>query len=68
MENSWGVEGGHDGYYTMNDNWYDEYVFEIVVPPSYLTDEMISGLEKDPTVLPAWDSMCSRRRGRRRKR
>jgi bleomycin hydrolase len=66
VENSWGVEGGHDGYYTMNDNWYDDFVFEIVAPPQYLTDEMKKGLEKEPTVLPGWDSASARRRSHKR--
>jgi bleomycin hydrolase len=58
VENSWGTDGGHDGYYTMNDNWYDEYVFEIVCPISYLTDQMKAGLATEPIVLPAWDPIC----------
>ena len=29
VENSWGAEQGKDGFYTMNDSWFDEYVFEI---------------------------------------
>ena len=32
VENSWGDEKGIKGYWTMNDSWFDEYVFEIAVP------------------------------------
>ena len=60
VENSWGSEdSGEKGFYTMNDNWYDEHMFEIAAPKDYLTDEMKSGLEGDPIVLPAWDPMGS---------
>ena len=60
VENSWGSEdSGEKGFYTMNDNWYDEHMFEIAAPRDYLTDEMKSGLEGDPIVLPAWDPMGS---------
>ncbi|RAH05086.1 MAG: aminopeptidase [Methanobacteriota archaeon] len=60
VENSWGAEeSGVKGFYTMNDNWYDEHMFEIASPKSYLTDEMISGLDTDPVTLPAWDPMGS---------
>ena len=31
VENSWGDENGDKGFYTMNDSWFDEYVFEIAV-------------------------------------
>ena len=43
----------------MNDNWYDEHMFEIAAPSGYLTDEMRDGLEGEPIVLPAWDPMGS---------
>jgi|TARA_B110000881_G_C18595865_1_gene531265 bleomycin hydrolase len=60
VENSWGAkESGQNGFYTMNDNWFDEYMFEIAAPKSYLTEEMLAGLETEAKVLPAWDPMGS---------
>ena len=34
-------------------------MFEIAVPKSYLTEEMIKALEQAPIVLPPWDPMGS---------
>jgi len=59
VENSWGSDTGQKGYYTMNDSWYDQYMFEIAAPTSYLNEKMQAGLETDPVVLPAWDPMGS---------
>lgn len=59
VENSWGDDSGQKGFYTMNDNWYDEYMFEIASPKKYLTERMIKGLETVPVVLEAWDPMGS---------
>jgi len=59
VENSWGDDTGQKGYYTMNDSWYDEYMFEIAAPKDYLTEKMLKGLETEPVVLPAWDPMGS---------
>ena len=59
VENSWGEDSGQKGYYTMNDSWYDEYMFEIAAPKEYLTEKMLAGLETEPIVLPAWDPMGS---------
>ena len=59
VENSWGADTGQKGYYTMNDSWYDQYMFEIAAPTSYLTEKMQAGLEAEPVVLPAWDPMGS---------
>ena len=59
VENSWGQDTGQKGYYTMNDSWYDQYMFEIAAPKDYLTEKMLEGLETEPVVLPAWDTMGS---------
>ena len=59
VENSWGQDTGQKGYYTMNDSWYDQYMFEIAAPTSYLNEKMQTGLETEPVVLPAWDPMGS---------
>ena len=50
VENSWGSDKGRDGFYTMNDSWFDEYVFEIAPRRA---------LDAEPIVLPAWDPMGS---------
>ncbi len=59
VENSWGSKKGQDGFYTMNDSWFDEYLFEVAVPRSKLTPELHAALDADPIVLPAWDPMGS---------
>ena len=57
VENSWGTEKADKGFWTMNDNWFGEHVFEIAVRRSALPDELQQALEQDPVVLPAWDPM-----------
>src|SRR5579859_3076155 len=57
VENSWGAAKGKDGFYTMNDSWFDEYVFEIAARRGALPDELRDVLDAEPIVLPAWDPM-----------
>jgi bleomycin hydrolase len=58
VENSWGEEeSGRKGFYVMNDNWFDEYMFEIAAHRSRLSPELQSVLESEPIVLPPWDPM-----------
>jgi bleomycin hydrolase len=57
VENSWGADKGKDGFYTMNDSWFDEYVFEIAARRDALPDELRAALDAEPIVLPAWDPM-----------
>ena len=57
VENSWGPDRGKDGFYTMNDSWFGQYVFEIAARKSALPADLQSALEAEPIVLPAWDPM-----------
>jgi bleomycin hydrolase len=57
VENSWGPDKGKDGFYTMNDSWFDEYVFEIAARRSALSADLQAALDTAPIVLPAWDPM-----------
>ncbi len=57
VENSWGADRGKDGFYTMNDSWFDEYVFEIAARRGALPADLQQALETEPIVLPAWDPM-----------
>jgi bleomycin hydrolase len=57
VENSWGPDRGKDGFYTMNDSWFSQYVFEIAARKSTLPADLQSALDAEPIVLPAWDPM-----------
>ena len=57
VEDSWGKDRGRDGFYTMNDSWFDEYVFEIAAHRNQLTTELQTAADQEPIVLPAWDPM-----------
>lgn len=56
VENSWGREVGDSGYFCMTNDWFNEYLFQIVAPVSMVKD----ALEVDYTTvheLPPWDPM-----------
>jgi len=57
VENSWGANSGNKGIYIITDEWFDEYVYEIAVPISYLSPEEVAAYQSEPIVLPAWDPM-----------
>ncbi len=57
VENSWGDEKADKGYWTMNDSWFGEHVFEIAVSRDVLSEELQAALDVEPIVLPAWDPM-----------
>lgn len=57
VENSWGDKIADKGYFTMDDPWFDEYVYEVAVPKSMLSTEYQKALDEEPISLPAWDPM-----------
>ncbi|WP_152185231.1 aminopeptidase C [Segeticoccus rhizosphaerae] len=57
VENSWGDEKADSGFFTMNDSWFAEHVFEIAVRRNRLPQELRDALDAEPIVLPAWDPM-----------
>lgn len=59
IENSWGDQIGDKGFFTMNDSWFDQHVFEVAVHKVRLPAELLAVLDSEPIVLPAWDPMGS---------
>lgn len=57
FENSWGSSYGHNGYLTFTDEWFDEYMFRVVVNKKYIDQETLDLLGKKTIVLPPWDPM-----------
>ena len=59
LENSWGADKGNKGYLTMTDQWFDEYMFRLVVNKKYLDSKTLEILEQEATLLPPWDPVFS---------
>lgn len=59
VENSWGKKLGRDGYFVMTDDWFSEYVYQVVVHKKYLTPEQQKEFESEPILLEPWDPMGS---------
>ncbi|MCP8615018.1 C1 family peptidase [Bifidobacterium asteroides] len=57
VENSWGADIANKGYFTMSDDWFSEYVYEVAVPKSMLSDEYRQAFDQEAIMLPAWDPM-----------
>ena len=57
VENSWGASSGYKGFLIMTDEWFEEYMFRLVVEKKYVPDDILDLLDKKPQKLPAWDPM-----------
>lgn len=59
VENSWGEEPGQKGYFVMSDEWFTEYMYQVVVNKKHLTAKQLAALETQAIVLNPWDPMGS---------
>lgn len=57
VENSWGPASGYKGNIIMTDEWFDEYMFRLVVERRFVPEDVLKMLEQKPIQLPAWDPM-----------
>ena len=57
VENSWGASSGYQGNLIMTDEWFNEYMFRVVVERKYVPEDILKLLEQKPILLPAWDPM-----------
>jgi bleomycin hydrolase len=57
VENSWGETSGYKGNIIMTDEWFDNYMFRLVVEKKYVPGDVLSMMNQKPVLLPAWDPM-----------
>lgn len=57
VENSWGPSSGWQGHLILTDEWFDEYMFRLVVDKKYVPAKILRILDQKPTMLPPWDPM-----------
>ena len=55
VEDSYGEKEKHNGYYIMNDNYFDKYVIRIIINKKYLTDKEIQTLNSKQIIVDNFD-------------
>ena len=57
VENSWGAQSGYKGHLIMTDEWFNEYMFRLVLETKYVPKKVLDVFKQKPVRLPAWDPM-----------
>lgn len=56
IENSWGSNSGVNGDYIATDDWFDKYVFSVIINKKYLNKNQKKVLKKEPVMIKKWDA------------
>jgi len=57
VENSWGDKRGDKGKWYMYNDWFDRYMFGVIIDEKYLSEDLQGLSKKTPKELPPWDPM-----------
>ena len=50
VQNSWGDNPGTKGWFVMSDRWMDQFVYQAVVDPKFVSQEVNDVLKKEPKM------------------
>lgn len=57
VENSWSETSGEKGFWIMSDEWFSEFVYQVVLEKAVVPKKLVDLLDEKPVVLPAYDPM-----------
>lgn len=60
VENSWGAGSGYQGHLIMTDDWFNEYMFRLVVETKYVPSKIMELFKQKPTVYRLGSNVCRR--------
>ena len=59
VENSWGEDNGDKGFFVMDDEWFGEFSYQILLERKYFSEEQNKEFDTEPILLKPWDPMGS---------
>jgi bleomycin hydrolase len=60
IENTWGDTEGNKGYLLMTNEWFHQYVYQVVVHKSLLNEnekKILDNMKDAPRIIPPWDPL-----------
>jgi len=57
VENSWGKDRGNDGYFSVYEDWFNEYIYSAIIHKKHISAATLDILKMEPIILPEDDPM-----------
>ncbi|KAI9364267.1 peptidase C1B, bleomycin hydrolase [Pilaira anomala] len=57
VENSWSETSGEKGFWIMSDEWFSEFVYQVVLEKAVVPKKLVELLDEKAIILPAYDPM-----------
>lgn len=58
FENSWGSKSIYGGYHISDNGWFNNYVFQAIIPKKHMKPQTNQQMKKKVRKLPLWDSFA----------
>lgn len=58
VENSWGSDIGHKGFWSMSDQWFTDYNYMAIVDKKFLPKEVLEAFNKPISTITPFDPLC----------
>jgi bleomycin hydrolase len=55
IENSWGKKGGDEGWFVIDDKWFNKHVFQVIIDRRFVPASLLALIKQKPVLLPPWD-------------
>lgn len=57
VENSWGEENGHKGFFVMSQDWFEQYAYTVIVNKKFLSAKARALLNDTPIDVKPWENI-----------
>ena len=55
IENSWGEKSGDKGWFTIDSQWFDRHVFQVIIDRRFVPKGLMAVTKQKTILLPPWD-------------
>ena len=55
VENSWGKDSGDEGWFTIDNQWADKHLFQVIIDRRFVPPALLALTKQKPILLPPWD-------------